>query len=332
VERIMERIAMQDRRAFSLIELLVVIAVIGVLIALLLPAVQAARETARRMHCANNLKQIGLALHGHHEANGALPAGNFAQTAGVCPGGGKPGVDYPSEDRANWAILILPYLEHEQLFEQYDFHTYNEAPENAAVREARVAAYLCPSDSVSDEPTIPGMGPASEWGLGVAYQPGSYAGVSGRSDGLKFLDNPEDTTYERDWRGPLHIVGVLNCRAERFRNITDGLAHTLMVGESVTQAGPRWRKYWAYSYAFYSLSSTVPQPRTLSGDWDQCNATSGRGHIAPCWRGWGGPHAAGANFLRCDGSVDFIDDQIDPELFAALGSIAGEEPEHAGRR
>jgi len=323
----MERIVVPKRRAFSLIELLVVIAVIGVLIGLLLPAVQAARETARRMHCANNLRQIGLALHGHHEAKNALPAGNFAQLAGVCPGDKQAGVDFPSQNRANWALLILPYLEEGALLGSYDQRTYNEAPENEPVRRARLAAYLCPADPGTDEAIVPALGPAS--GMGLAYQPGSYAGVAGRSDGRHFLDEPEYAAlYQRDWRGPLHLTGVLSYRPERFDDIPDGLSNTLMVGEAVSRTEPTMRKLWAYSHSFYSLSATVAQARTLLGDYERCRTIGGRGHSSPCRRGWGSGHTAGANFLRCDGSVDFIDEEIDMDLFAALGSIAGGEREH----
>ena len=108
---------MTRRLAFSLVELLVVITIIGILVGLLLPAVQAAREAARRLHCANNLKQIGLALHNYHQAYGTFPPGNYAETAGVCPG--STGSIASTEDRANWLIATLPYMESETLHDLY---------------------------------------------------------------------------------------------------------------------------------------------------------------------------------------------------------------------
>ena len=317
---------MRRRRAFTLIELLVVMAIIGVLVGLLLPAVQAARESARRMRCAHNLKQIGLALQGFHEAHEAFPAGNFAQTAGVCPGSQRPGVDSPSEDRANWMILILPYLEQKALYEAYDQGACNEAPENRRVRETSVAAYLCPSDVAADELIVPAFGPASQFGLGVPYMPGSYRGVAGRSDGHRFLDWSLDMSYPRQWRGPLHVAGVLGFAAESLANIEDGSSNTLMVGESTTRTSLPYRTLWAYSYAFYSLSSTTPQARTLWADYDRCRSAGGEGLSLPCRRGWGSFHEGGLNFLLCDGAVRFIDQGIDMDLFANLGTIAGREP------
>src|SRR5437773_558439 len=111
------------RRAFTLVELLVVIAIIGVLVALLLPAVQSARESARRMSCMNNLKQIGLALHNHHDAFGTFPPGGV--TNGTCCG---------TQSGATWTIYILPFIEQQMLYDKYDFTQTNESSANAFVR------------------------------------------------------------------------------------------------------------------------------------------------------------------------------------------------------
>ncbi|MBN1854988.1 MAG: DUF1559 domain-containing protein [Pirellulales bacterium] len=313
--------------AFTLVELLVAIAIIGILMGLLLPAIQAARESARRAQCANNLRQIGLALWQHHDATGHFPAGNFASRIGVCTGGELTGEDNPSQDHVNWAILILPYLDERPLFEQYDFSTYNEAPENKAVRESQVAVYQCPSDQETSTLTVPGFGPAAAWDLNVPYMPGSYRAVSGRSDGRQFLDDPFVYQYPEAWRGVMHLVGILGFDRERIANIEDGTSHTLMVGESASRTKSEHRTLWAYSYAFYSLSATIPQTRTLWGDYERCRAAGGIGYGTPCTRGWGSYHADGNHFVLCDGSVRFLSQEVDVAVFAAAGSIAGGESE-----
>lgn len=310
----------------TLIELLVVIALVGSLLALLLPAVQAAREVARRLQCSSHLKQIGIALHGYHGVYGVFPAGNFAKTAGVCPGNQRPGVDSPSEDRANWMILILPYLEQGPLYATYDLNSCNEAARNHGVRETLVEMYMCPSDLATGRPIVPAFGPGAAWGLNRSYMPGSYRGVSGRSDGRHYLDWSLDTSYPRHWRGPLHMVGTLGFTEERISDIRDGTSNTLMVGESTTTTNPPYRTLWAYSYAFYSLSATTPQSRTLYGNYDRCRAEIDTGFSLPCQRGWGSRHPGGINFLLGDGSVRSIRRDIDMNLFANLGSIAGTEP------
>jgi prepilin-type processing-associated H-X9-DG protein len=193
------------------------------------------------------------------------------------------------------------------------------------VREASLAVYVCPSDVATDEPIFPALGPAAEWGLNVSYMPGSYRGVSGRSDGRRFLDWSLDVDYPRHWRGPLHMVGVLDFQPERAVNVRDGLSHTLMVGESTTGTNLPYRTLWAYSYAFYSLSSTTPQRRTLYGDYDRCRCEEGPGWSLPCRRGWGSFHGDGLNFLRCDGSAQWFDAETDMELFARMGTIDGRE-------
>ncbi|MBN2022905.1 MAG: DUF1559 domain-containing protein [Pirellulales bacterium] len=313
------------KRAFTLVELLVVMAIIGVLAALMLPAVQAAREAARRAHCANNLKQIALAAHAYHTAHGHLPPGNIVTRAGFCPGG-----DYNGEleNKANWLLAILPYLEQGPLEGGYDFEAYNAGEPNRRVRQTYVAVYACPADLAADELAVPAAGPAAPFDANDPYMPGSYRGVSGRSEGNRFLDSSEMTTYPVRWRGPLHLVGAMGFTYESFDNVCDGLSHTLLAGESTTQTNRGWRTFWAYAYGHFSLSAVTPQSRILLGDYDRCLAEAAPGEPwldGPCRRGWGSYHPAGLHFATCDGSVTFVAPSIDMELLARLATIDGGE-------
>jgi len=311
---------------FTLVELLVVITIIGILMSVLVSAVQMVRASARRTQCANNLRQIGLAIHHYHSAKNHFPPGNYAKTVGVCPGRMVPGRDTASEDRANWAILILPYLEYETLYRAYNFHTCNEAPENREVREAYVPEFCCPADQDTSELIVPAAGPAAAWALNVPYRPGSYRAVSGRSDGRKFLDSGTSCSqYPPQWRGPIHLVGVLGFHAESLRSVRDGSSHTLMVGEATTRTSPAYRTLWAYSYGFYSLSAVTPQERTLWGDYERCRCEGGAGRSDPCQRAWGSPHGNVINFLFCDTTVRAVDVGVDMELLAASATIDGGE-------
>src|SRR6185295_7592118 len=123
------------RSGFTLVELLVVIAIIGVLVALLLPAVQTAREAARRMKCTNQLRQIAIACHNVHDTTGYMPSGHKLTVNGTTY------VYY-----LNWAIQILPYIEQDALFKQYDDTVPNIHPNNKFVREQYIASYTCPSE------------------------------------------------------------------------------------------------------------------------------------------------------------------------------------------
>src|SRR5436190_5317653 len=159
-----------SRRAFTLVELLVVIAIIGVLVALLLPAVQAARESARRMQCTNKLKQIALAAHNIHDVNGAFPSGHkvtYNPTSNTQ-------VYY-----ANWGIQLLPYLEQQALFNLYDDTVPNLDPKNSLLRASKCVAYICPAE------LLPGrlLTPETQAPNGVTgntqFVSSSYRGMAG---------------------------------------------------------------------------------------------------------------------------------------------------------
>jgi len=123
-------------RGFTLIELLVVIAIIGILIGLLLPAVQAVREAARKTSCKNNLKQVGLALHGYHNTHQSLPIGCFEWRSWNSP---------PTHRQYAWSAFLLPFIEELPLHQQIDFNIPFDAAENATAAKQRVATYECPS-------------------------------------------------------------------------------------------------------------------------------------------------------------------------------------------
>jgi prepilin-type N-terminal cleavage/methylation domain-containing protein len=315
----------RDRDGFTLIELLVVIAIIAVLIGLLLPAVQKVREAANRMTCSNNLKQIGLAIHTYHDAQGALPPGSIRN--GVC---------CDTQSGATWTIFILPYLEQDSLYRQYDFSKANEHPNNAFVRQSFLKVYTCPADLNANVLEKPESGPGS----GLLYATGSYRAVSGRSNGLAWFDDEDGRAFPMTWRGALHMVTDFKVpppptdpsfkptpyKVERISSIVDGTSNTLMVGEYTTVTHRTRTTFWAYSYTSYNQSSAVPpQTRQFLNNFDECVNIGGAGDNNPCKRAWASMHPGIVNFLLCDGAVRALNKNIDTFLFADLATIAGGE-------
>ncbi|MBW3598604.1 MAG: DUF1559 domain-containing protein [Planctomycetes bacterium] len=297
----------QRRRGFTLVELLVVIAIIGILVALLLPAVQAAREAARRMSCSNNLKQIGLALHNYHDTYKTFPFGGM--TPGNC---------CSTPNAATWTILILPFMEGQTLHEQYKFDVFNEDPPNQFVREQTLEVHSCPSDIHTKLTDRPASGPGNR----LQYAPGSYRAVSGASTGACWADNAQiGGGFCRRNAGVLHHVGGSHngrtggrrdVSTETFASILDGTSNTLIVGEYQMLSRNRRRTFWAYTYTSYNQSSvTVGQPRTLISDYDRCVSIPGRGGSNPCKRGWGSMHPGALQFCLADASVRAIAETVD---------------------
>jgi len=303
-------------RGLTLIEILVVITIIGVLLALLLPAVQAAREAGRRTQCANNLHQVGIAIHGYHAAHRCFPPGKITVGPWInC-------VNYTS-----WPIAILPYLERNDLYREYHQDKANEAPENALVREGVVTTYVCPNDDTAGRLESPGSGPGNK----IAYRGGSYRGMSGRSDGRGWWDANWDTIENdplpKDWIGVFHVVGRGNLDCESLDKIRDGASNTLMVGESYTRTHTDRGTFWAYSYTCYNAGSATPLPQTLIADYDACINAGDRTsyHDNACKRAWGSFHPGGLHFANCDGSVHLVNQEIDLETFCQLATIHGRE-------
>jgi prepilin-type N-terminal cleavage/methylation domain-containing protein/prepilin-type processing-associated H-X9-DG protein len=302
-----------SRTAFTLIELLVVISIIGILIALLLPAVQSAREAALRLQCSNNLRQMALAIANYEVANKSYPPGNITQ--GACCG---------TKSGATWTISILPQLEQQALFDRYNFRVFNEDAQNQTFRETFLAAYVCPTDRNTNRLDSPESGP----GAGMKYMPGSYRAVSGRTNPATngYMDNSEAKDVPSHWRGALHHVGTLNFTTEKVKNILDGTSNTLLIGEYTTTTYTSRRTFWAYSYASYNQSSMTMESRTLNTDYQTCIDTPGANGPNPCKRSFGSVHAGkGINFALCDGSVRWVSMRVDLTTLNALSTIAGSE-------
>jgi prepilin-type N-terminal cleavage/methylation domain-containing protein len=309
---------------FTLVELLVVIAIIGILVALLLPAVQAAREAARRSQCSNNLRQIGTALHNYHDVHKSFPPGETS--FGPC---------CSTPTYTNWAISALPFIEARSLEAEYDHRVSNQDPANRFVREQYLPVYACPADLRTGAGVleIPESGPGAD--QSVRYAAGSYRGVMGISDGNCWGDNDQyfdSSGFCVNGRGVLHHVGYdpatpsQVATTENFRSIRDGTSSTLMVGELHTKTHPRRRTFWAYSYASYALGAiTVGQPRTLIPDFDECVNIGGVGADNPCKRGLASLHPGVVQFCLADASVHSIATTVNITVLEGMATILRQE-------
>jgi prepilin-type N-terminal cleavage/methylation domain-containing protein/prepilin-type processing-associated H-X9-DG protein len=308
----------RTRRGFTLIELLVVISIIAVLIALLLPAVQDAREAARRAQCVNNLKQMGIALHNYVETNGVFPASDL-----------QPDYCCTTPETTTWTISILPNLEQGPLFNSYNTLLPNEDPANTTLRLAKLSAYICPTDVNTDRLDYPGSGPGADRSL--QYAPGSYRAVSGVDDSKLYgpsnyiwFDDP-DNYHNLNWRGVMHCVSPVGARVgcESIASITDGTSNTMMVFEMHTRTSNSRRTFWNYPYTSFNQSTITGETRQFTNDYDKCVAGGVNSNV--CKRGYGSLHPGGMNMLRADGSAGFVKQSTSMKVVMALGTIQGGE-------
>jgi prepilin-type N-terminal cleavage/methylation domain-containing protein/prepilin-type processing-associated H-X9-DG protein len=315
-----------QRRGFSLIELLVVIAIIAVLAALLLPAVQAGREAARRAQCAGNLKQISLAMHEYHGVYSVLPPGK----KGCCWG--------------TWLIYVLPYLEQQTLFNAWNSCGINAAgapanfdldlryfgSSNRTVTSTSISTYLCPSDQINAPIT------ATMNGIAYACTSQNYAGNFGntivkqtdyqdvRFGGAPFVDigSPEGD-YNQPGR---QTVG--------FSSFIDGLSFTLLVAEVVVGQGQDLRgfSWWgdaATFEAFVTPNSSFPDvlfsPFYCINQAPNPPCTSATTALPDMYAARS-RHPGGVSVAMGDGSVRFVKDAINVRTWRALSTTRGGEP------
>jgi prepilin-type N-terminal cleavage/methylation domain-containing protein/prepilin-type processing-associated H-X9-DG protein len=290
------------QRGFTLVELLVVIAIVGVLIALLLPAVQAAREASRRMNCQNHLKQIGLATLNYTGAQGHLPPPKLG--------------DSQFDFLGSTLVLLLPYLEEANRYAQYDMTLPASDPKNLPISGKQVPVYMCPSMAMMREAPLSACG--------EVLAPGSYL-ISTRTayEAYQALDGAFD-------------IPAPNGRYQlAIQHIVDGTSNTLLVGEtnysnqawlwngcSGVNGQPKWGEhtwaegYWVYSWGHMATemphlynNSTIYEPR-FSG------------------RAFRSDHPGGVQFVFLDGSVHLLATSVDPEIRDALVTRAGGEADH----
>ncbi|MGI9455107.1 MAG: DUF1559 domain-containing protein [Aeoliella sp.] len=289
------------RFGFTLVELLVVIAIIGILVALLLPAVQSAREAARRTQCKNNFKQVGLALHNYHDTKLTLPVG---QAAAGC----KTGTRNISEARWGWSAQIMPFMEDSNL---HDLINLDLQPhEQVEVIRTFIDVYLCPSDPQGEElvaftAVIPGLTDAARTNMDAIVDSTDYKCPSGGGPATHVKSPKADPAPD----GAFAAFGSYN-----FRRFPDGLSKTLFVAE-ITGAGPETNS--GHNWSILNTNDTaggINGPNTIPGD----------GHWTYHSAGPASFHPGGCHFLMGDGSVHFLKEDI---AAGALGSLTTRDRE-----
>ena len=306
------------RAAFTLVELLVVIAIIAILMALLVPAVQKARESACRTQCANHLKQIAVALHNHHDQLKRFPSGGTDYTDP--PRFVSLGVPYVAEQQwASWAYQLLPYIEQSKLWQGAGQPTIVAAQQH--IIGATIPIYFCPSRrapmvGTQEDMTYSNGGPSGLFPHGMA----DYAGSNAEGNGVIAPMPPVDGAT------PTAVGTPSKVHCVRIKNILDGTSNTLVVGEKSLQAsaqGNAWSDNEGYTAGFDqdTIRSCTLAPIPDSMAVDAVGITNLH---------WGSAHPGGFQAVFADGSVHMIGYTISTTTLAAFGDIAdGTTPSRA---
>ncbi len=300
-------------RAFTLVELLVVIAIIGILVALLLPAVQAAREAARRTQCSNNLKQIGVGLHNHHDTFKTLPPSTGPH--GCCWG--------------TWQVLVLRFVEQQNVFDLYQNWggndstgpRYGAAPNSTSVTNKRFEAFTCPSD----QPNSP-FGGLTNHNYAVNIGNTGYSQTANLNgvifQGAPFAQAKNTTDVSKRTEG------------QALATITDGTSNTLMVGEVLQGQGSDLRGFtwWGDAASFTTyLAPNSPLPdRIYTAGYCNNQPTQKRpcavsDSTNPTMFASRSLHPGGVQVTLCDASSRFIAQTIDINVWRALSTSQGGE-------
>ena len=293
--------------AFTLVELLVVIAIIGVLVALLLPAVQAAREAARRMHCINNFKQVGLSMLNHHNSKGALPTGVVLTQEGVA---------VPDH---SGLLMLLPYLEQENI--PYDFSVRQYDPKNLFAVGLTVGTYVCPSDDAAGRKVFG----TSRSNTALCFGSEGYTSKTWECCDSPLKNGGQFEDVETNGAFQIDVPRTL-------KEFTDGTSHTVMASEVIsgkTDDSPAdYRGVWTFiihgcNYMHYDTPNNsnpdVMFPSTCV-DAPEMPCQQAAGFDASTWHTAArSRHPGGVNAVFADGHASFFSDNVSLAIWQAVG-------------